>query len=687
MRSVRSLAGVCSVRRSVPPASRAPVTASSVRALSVIAPRAAAIGRDPARQLIDLLRTSDHTAADRVWALYVEAVQDKPQELDDGSVRVPRTLRAAEHREVLHALVPYSEPYAAYISERARLRELRAQAQHTPLDAAVPVDLSTPQELAPRAPPVPQRASDARVYLSRVQALLGNMRAEPGGVAAADYNHALEVLAHGGHYAEMKVLFDEMTAMRASIPALAPSRPTYDVMLRGLFEHARHETDRLRAAYGHALNPTAHTRRIAQATAAEGQAAKAVQGAAKHAAREATTLIQDMQQHAVRPSTLTLDLAARVLRVTGQLPALLALLRTGFGVDVANPDADRGETTLECVPTTHTLNTVLMALGEHATVANMMTAYETMTQPLPGAGAAGAAGAREVAELGAASRSVQPNTKTFSVLLKHACSASDTLFLSAALVPARRSLLSRLASTGESIGFATQRDLRDEIRRRERGHYLSVARYLLDECVDRYAAQVATLCTQLRVDAPGLALAEPAAQRAIGAAHRAWRARGEPPGALAIAEAHVAPRDGVPALVPPGVGVSLDMVYPLVSLASRRRSTTQLRWVRARMSRVLLLKTIEANAAQLVASRVADRPEFAASLEAHRARTQREIDALHWLLFERLPARQAALAALRRERRERRAAGAASRDRAKRRTRRRREAEAPFVLSSSPAVA
>lgn len=682
MRGAGHLARVYGVRRSTPQTPRACAPAVRARAFCVVRAQAAR-AQEPAHQLLNLLRTSEHTAADRVWALYLEAIHDRPQELSDGSVRIPRTLSATEHRDVLHALVPYAAPHAAYVHDRARLRSLRTHAQHAPLPAHTPMDLSTPQELAPRAPRVPLQASDARVYLSRAKVLLSNMRVERDGVHIGDYNHALEVLAHHGHFPEMKVLWDELVTLRTTTPTLAPTHETYDVMMRGLFVHAQRHVQELRYAYGHALLPTPHLRRQAQKTAAEGHAAKAVQSAVQSAARDATMLIQDMQVHAVRPSTLTLDLAARVLRITGQLPALLALLRTGFGVDIAMPDANRGDTTPPCVPTTHTLNTVLLALGEHATVPNMVSAYETMTQPLPVPDAEQHA----VERYGAVSRSVQPNTKTFGILLKHACTAPDTLFLAAALVPARRSLLARFAAR-ESVGLSTQHERQEEIRRRDRGDYMSIARYLLDECMDRYAAQLAAMCAQLHVEAPALAFDTQAANAALTEAQKRWRTHTEPDMPVPLPEAQVHALEGVRVFVPPSVGVSLELVYPLVSLASRRRSTAQLRWIRERLNRMVLLKAIEAHAVQCAAHRLTEWPTIAGSLEAHHARMQREIVALQWLRFERLPARHAALIALHKERNARRMAKRAAHaaQRRSRRSRRVVEAHSP-VLSDSAVVA
>ena len=635
---------------------------------------AAAAPREPVTQLIDLLSTSTDIAPDRVWALYVEAMQDRPQELADGSIRVPRMLQAGEHRQVLQALVPYTEAYAAYLYDRGRIRALREAAQSVPLHTEIALDLSTPQELAPRSPPVPLSAGEAKTYLSRARTLLGNMRAASAdSVCTADYNEALAVLAPGGYFGEMQALWSDMTSTRDTHPETAPNRETYHHMMEGLFRQAARQAQDLQAAHGHALLPTEYGRRRSEATAAPGDAAKSVQGAAQVLARSATMLIQDMHERAIRPSVLTLDLAARVLRMTGQLPALLALLRTGFGVDVANPDADRGEALPPCAPTTHTLNTALMALGEYATVSDMVAAYETMTEPLSRAESSTLPSTEE-------SRCVQPNAKTFATLLKHACTVPETLFLAAALVPERRSLLSRFASS-DAIGFATQSERQEEIKRRERGAYFAVARYFFDECMQRYAAQVAALCTQLKVDAPALAYDGAQASGAVRRAYRDWRAQGaQTSGRLAVPDARVSLADGAPVFVPPSVGLSLQQIYPLVALASRRRSLPLLGWIRAKLDHCVLLKEIEANAVEAVADAGAW-PELHASLEAHLARVRRELDGLHWIRFERLPARHAAVMKQLRERKARRAENHTAKELQKKRVRRKRDAPPEPVLA------
>lgn len=608
----------------------------------------------PTRVLIDLLASHESPAPERMWQLYQSALSERPRALPDGSISVPATLDAQHHRQVLRALVPRLDAYAGYVAERRVLRMLRydAHVQAATMPAAVPADLSTPREQAP-PPIVRMSASEAAAYVRRVRTIFAHM---PVGTArAADYNVALSVLAMGGHYDEMAVLYDEMRAT----PSTAPDMATYGNMMQGLFRHFQRLTERLQQGYGHALLPTDHARRLALTTRREGSASRVVLHAAQNAARRASALIADMQAAQLLPDVYTLDVAARLLRITGQLPALLTLLRAGFGVDVAHPDVPP-EVPAPCAATTQTLNTALMALGEHATVPDMAVAYEIMTRPMPPAPPV--AGENHVAPAGpAAHRGALPNATTFALLLKHACTAPDTLFLSGALVQAPRSLLSRLASSlqGErTVGFRS-RDERDaEVQRRRRGAYVSFARAFADECLAQHAAQLALMAQRLGYAVP------PVVAMDVGATSALVRegAEGTPP--RLAAGAPRAATAAAPVFVPPLVTLSVPLLYPLVTLASRRRTPSLLRWVQTRAERAYALVDAEA---QLVAAAVAahEATPLAPSLAAHAARTERQRVGLAWLCYERLPARIDEVCAAHAERAERRAAHAAAHPRRK----------------------
>ncbi|QRW04942.1 Fungal specific transcription factor domain [Ceratobasidium sp. AG-Ba] len=96
-------------------------------------------------------------------------------------------------------------------------------------------------------------------------------------------------------------------------------------------------------------------------------------------------------------SSMTLDLACRVFKITGNLEKFLALLKSGYGVDVLQPDyrplefAEQMQIrasssgTRPSIPrfSTHTLNTTLDMLGRSGKIQEMVATFEVITNPLP----------------------------------------------------------------------------------------------------------------------------------------------------------------------------------------------------------------------------------------------------------------------------------------------------------------
>ncbi|KAB5593634.1 transcriptional regulatory protein [Ceratobasidium theobromae] len=104
-------------------------------------------------------------------------------------------------------------------------------------------------------------------------------------------------------------------------------------------------------------------------------------------------------------SPMCLDLACRVFKIAGRLDKFLSILKTGYGVDISQPDhlpiefvervqameakaaSPGGEppASLPQVPrfTTHTLNTTLDILGRSGKALEMLSAFEVLTNPLP----------------------------------------------------------------------------------------------------------------------------------------------------------------------------------------------------------------------------------------------------------------------------------------------------------------
>ncbi|WFD29367.1 hypothetical protein MSPP1_000376 [Malassezia sp. CBS 17886] len=606
------------------------------RAAAADAPRAADV---PATRLTDLLERTANTAPERMWHLYCDALSERGAVHDApvdarGRRRLPMALSLVQHRQVLHALARPSEAHTESVRRRERLRRARADARDAPVPRTEALDLSSPAARGDRSRArVALSAAEASVFLQRVRTIFMHMRAvSPESVTAADYSQALAVLAQDGHHAEMLALWDEMVAARdgagtdtaaltfthrAPITTAAPDRTTYHHMMYGLFRQFQEQTRALQTAHGHALLPTQSARTRARAAAVRGAPADAdnarrhVAAAAQQAARHAAQLLEDMQQHSLQPSATTLDLAARILRVTGQFAALLTLLRSGFGVDLEHPDAPRGTpATAPCRPTTHTLNTALMALGDHAAVPDMVVAFETITQPLD------------------ADRAARANSTTYALLVKHACSAPDTLFLAGALLPQRRPLLARLAAAPPTVGLATAADRTHEVSQRTAGAYQQIACYVLDDALREADKHVTDMRAHLHVAPPA-------------------------PGA----DTHAVLARAAPVFLPPSVSVTAELVYPLVALASRRRRTTLFAWLATRLDTACRVKKDELAAVDEKAAQLAESPSeraLQASLTAHRERVREELDRLLWLRLDRVRTRTSALMARNQERNARR---------------------------------
>ncbi|KAG8685036.1 hypothetical protein FRC09_014997 [Ceratobasidium sp. 395] len=102
-------------------------------------------------------------------------------------------------------------------------------------------------------------------------------------------------------------------------------------------------------------------------------------------------------------SSMCLDLACRVFKITGTLDKFLAMLKTGYGVDVSQPDyrplefvermqAQIAASKLGFSPgsqlvmpkfSTHILNTTLDMLGRSGEISKMVSTFEVITNPLP----------------------------------------------------------------------------------------------------------------------------------------------------------------------------------------------------------------------------------------------------------------------------------------------------------------
>lgn len=582
--------------------------------------------RTPRAELKAALETRG--ASSRVWRTYKATLDEHVSTGDDGSVKLPSVLDAQQHRQVLRSIAPVQLGAKA----RARARALRVADLH---DVTRHTDLSTPAEHVRFVAGV--SAADAATFRRRAQVVIHNL-ASVGGAQVEDYNCALNFLAQDGHMEEMLVLWDELAAARAH-GGPAPNSTTYNYMMFGMVRSLQQRSARLMELFGQSLVP----RRRAAHDTSVGNAQRIVANASQMATQRVMKLVVDMLADDVVPNALTLDYAARLLRMTGQMPAFGTLLRLGFGVDVAHPDAVQPGL---CAPTTQTLNTALLALGEQSTVSNMLSVFETITQPL-------------AADGGAQRTTAPPNTTTFATLIKHACTALDTLFFAAALHPVQQTWLGslqQLFGNSPTQGFLSPAERDTELYKRRTGAYQAVACYAASESIRLYRDGVAALARGLHVALPPPALASADAQSALVREREAeWResADGIP---VVVGDAPTAVSKPL-VFRPPQVSPSVQTLYPLFAHASSRQHPLLLRWLMKQLDVLYVLRQSEEAIVDAAIAHVAPgrgASEIRASLAVHRARVEREISALAWLRFKRLPDRLASHTAYQRERKARR---------------------------------
>lgn len=626
-------------------------------------------------QLIQRLESQQRMPPEDLWRMYTSALNERPYAASDGSLQVPPRLEARHHELVLRALLPAQDDYAAYRRERRRLAEARCADLAGDGAPAVPgaLDLSTPQSLAPVPPVKNLGGAVATAWARRWRYVLSRI---PGESRTTDmYNRVLAILALGGRYNHLLRLWDDMVELRAQGHlGAAPNEMTCHHMIAGLVRNFAQKLRRYRARYRRELLSLSY-RRI---SGAERQAAaEHVQAAADQAASTVSMLLRDMQGQATPPRTQTLDLAARLLRATGKLPSLLELLRVGFGLDLDHPDTDAPALG---APTTQTLNTTLMALGELARAPDMVSAFEVMTQRLQAAPAAvadvfdsdldeletdvalDADAPAPPAPADGDGGAVLPNTTSFKLLIRHAVTVPQSLLVSNASMQSP-SWLARLAQGPQStpsMGIRTPAQREDEIASRARGQYLYLARTYLDTALATHAAQVAHMAERLGVEPPA-ALSQPmdvvharaaarrAAQhtgdtRAPRSSRRLWRSYCVVERDLdAVLDRAAAPAP-VPVasrvFVPPRVRATWTMMRPLLDAAKPRRSIGQLLWLHARADYAAMLLAAEYDVLQRAHASLSPADvALSRSLAAHTLYVQQLWQDMSWLCDSRVPGR------------------------------------------------
>lgn len=641
----------------------------------------------------EIYSTSRDPDANRVWKAYMDLKESYNTDLASSSSTSFSLLTQLEPCNLQH-LLRAIDPSVAKTRKLSRAESRRRQSMHQQqslLATANPPN--TILVVEPHSSRHSRKVFDAqhsvREYMRRVQIIFRDMRLHSSIVSTsssavetlpslADYNHVLSRLASGGHIGPMSSIWNEITGAlpQADSKGLQPNHYTYRELMVGLSRHATEQIERVQKGEASKLfNYSGKKRQLEKSarSAAAGMAkygqvlAPSARAAAILAALRTMALLKDMKDHAVTPNQFTLDFAARTLRLAGHIDGLHLLMQQAYGIDLNTPDsADAVQKQQDGVaPTVHTLNTILMALGEQASVPEMIAAFETLAKPLPlnAANASVSASAEgvfstnwkdifssmrsrdtEVSQQGSnadqpsvpevfaysSPQRISPNTKTFEVMMRHCCTEVDPLRSPVALKT--ESSTSNVATLAKESTESALADMQDgglraaEMERRTKGAYILFAKSLLSEALDRSDEL-------LRVTARNLGVVfEKFEQPASLTSSQESTVLGELADAIAsvrirpehlrisVAPGRAMDADFVPILETPSFSITNAMIEPFISLASSRRAIGELRWIRSVLSRALENKSAEARmidtAWQVYSARYSKTRQLASAQEA-----------------------------------------------------------------------
>lgn len=372
--------------------------------------------------------------------------------------------------------------------------------------------------------------------------------------------------------------------------------------------------------------------------------------AVRLASARTVSLLEDLIHRQIKPGKITVDLALRILRMDGSMKGIKLLMKV-FGVDLNHPDAERHATMIDnrtegLATDIHTLNTIVMAYGEQGTISEMITAYETLSKPLPTRqiqeqavedstqGSLFATDWRGIFQKDSSTNAVEkdeastsseqdnklttqydhpfailPNTTTMTVMIKHCCNAPD---------PAR--MVASLEEEGSTRG---QFRMEDHIARQE-GAYRHVACYLLAESLDLQEREVMRMAKQLGMEMPSVEMLSlnvstwlqqyekesdmmetpEGLEEVESVVDGEWsKLKGKEGFFAKVIEQSREPiipleqlsKDFIPHFLPPGIGVNYDMIQPIAKLVSRKRTAaiSHWRWLITQTQRAIALKMAE----------------------------------------------------------------------------------------------
>lgn len=633
-------------------------------------PPSASRARHPlVKKLIsEIYSTSRAPSANRVWKAYMDLKESydasSTTSLSSASTSLLSQLEPGHLQHVLRAIDPSVARTRKLSRAEGKRRQSLQQQQSFLASGSIPSKiLLVEAHNARHSGKIFDAQHPVREYMRRVQIIFRDMRLHSSMVPTtssavealpnlADYNHVLSRLASGGHIGPMSSIWNEIAgaSSRSGSVGLQPNIHTYRELMIGLSRHATEQIERVQKGEASKLFDYSGKRkeldRSARA-AATGMArfgqvlAPSARAAAILAALRTMALLKDMRDHAVTPNQITLDFAARTLRLAGHIDGIHLLMQQAYGIDLSTLDSADAEQKQQQgpAPTTHTLNTILMALGEQASVPEMVSTFETLAKPLPVKtsdvdAAASAEGVfatnwkdifnsmrnreAEVAQLGSNAEEssipevfaptyphrICPNTKTFEVLLRHCCVEVDPLRSPVALkTESSNSSVATLAREATESALADMQDggrRAAEMKRRTKGAYALFAKSLLSEALDRSDVLLRTTARNLgisyeRVEQTHLAT-DSANDTAAGKAADADDSTPPRPEYLrfSVTPGRAMDADFLPILEPPHFSITDTMVEPFISLASARKNMGELRWIRAMLSKALENKVAEA---------------------------------------------------------------------------------------------
>ena len=235
-------------------------------------------------------------------------------------------------------------------------------------------------------------------YETRFEKIMRNIADAGFNPSIKDYHFVMSQFAAAGHYAGIQRYMRQMDTV-----GLEPTQGTFGFLLQAISHRISLPTSR--------LGRPAIVRELVGLT---------------------VETLREMFDRRIRPSSMSLDLAFRVLSEAYDLKGLAELLRAGYGVDLDYLDSPPMDAA--SVPSTSTagssplstnfLNSLLETLGRWGQISKMVYVFETLTNPLPTPAKTDDTYDDDEDDFTPIQQewkppSAEPNTTTFNTLIKH----------------------------------------------------------------------------------------------------------------------------------------------------------------------------------------------------------------------------------------------------------------------------